>query len=64
MSSERELVSVKTLAMILDVTENTIRDWILDGKIPYVKLPTGGIRFHLRTIRQWYSAGRVDSVRP
>ena len=60
---EPELVSVKTLASIMDAEEKTIRDWILDGKIPYVKLPTGAIRFHLATVRQWYSRGMVQSVR-
>ena len=63
MDSEQELVSVKTLAILMDVRAKTIRDWILDGKIPYVKLPTGGIRFHLPTVRQWYRSGMVDSVR-
>ena len=63
MDSEQELVTVKTLAALIDVRERTIRDWMLDGKIPYVKLPTGGIRFHLPTIRQWYRSGMVDSVR-
>jgi excisionase family DNA binding protein len=60
---ERELVTIKRLAMLMDAGEKTIRDWILDGKIPYVKLPTGGIRFHLPTVREWYRRGMVSSVR-
>ena len=56
---ERELVTVKTLASLMDAHESTIRDWVLDGKIPYVKMPTGALRFHLPTIRQWYESGRV-----
>ena len=63
MDSEQELVSVKTLAALIDVRERTIRDWMLDGKIPYIKLPTGAIRFHLPTIRQWYGSGMVEAVR-
>ena len=58
---ERELVSAKTLAMIIDAQESTIRDWVLDGKIPYVKMPTGALRFHLPTVRKWYQPGMVDA---
>ena len=43
----------------MDAHESTIRDWVLDGKIPYVKMPTGALRFHLPTIRQWYESGMV-----
>lgn len=58
---ERELVNVKTLAMLMDTHESTIRDWVLDGKIPYIKMPTGGVRFHLPTIRKWYRPGTVET---
>ena len=59
----RELVRIHTLAVMIDVKEKTIRDWMLDGKIPYVKMPTGAVRFHVPTIRQWYKPGMVDSMR-
>ena len=62
-SGGRELVTVKTLAMWMDTHESTIRDWVLDGKIPYIKIPTGGVRFHLPTIRKWYQPGTVDMQR-
>ena len=61
-STERELVSIKTLAGLLDYKESTIRDMVFDGKIPYVKMPTGSIRFHIPTIRKWYRAGVVDTA--
>jgi len=61
-STERELVSIKRIAVLLDYEESTIRDMVFDGKIPYVKMPTGSIRFHIPTIRKWYSAGVVDAV--
>ena len=57
--SDRELVTVKTLAAMMDTQESTIRDWVLDGRIPYVKMPTGALRFHLATIRRWYESGMV-----
>ena len=59
----RELVRIHTLAAMIDVKEKTIRDWVLDGKIPYVKMSTGAVRFHVPTIRQWYKPGMVDAVR-
>ena len=56
---ERELITVKTLAALMDTHESTVRDWVLDGKIPYIKMPTGALRFHLPTIRQWYESGMI-----
>jgi excisionase family DNA binding protein len=29
---------------LLNVSEKTIRRWVTDGKVPYVKLPSGGVR--------------------
>lgn len=57
---EKELVTARTLGEMLDVKIATIRDWKLKGKIPYVKLPTGGVRFHVQTIRKWYRSGNVE----
>ena len=58
-NTTRELVSKRTLAHLLDVNSiRTIEGWVQDGKIPYVKLPTGGIRFEIRTIRNWWGNGR------
>lgn len=58
-----EIVTVKTLSSIIDTPIGTIRNWCSKGQIPYVKLPTGGVRFHLPTIRQWYKSGTVDTCR-
>lgn len=61
-NTQRDLVSVRTLSLLIDTPEPTIRDWVYDGKIPYVKLPSGGIRFAPQTIRQWWRRGVVEPV--
>jgi predicted DNA-binding transcriptional regulator AlpA len=60
-----ELVSVKTLARLLDISEKTIWDWIYKSRrqrtldpIPYHKLG-GLVRFSLREIRAWVDRRKV-----
>ena len=61
-NTQRELVTVRTLAYLLDTQQLTIRDWVYRGKIPYVKMPTGGIRFWVPAIRRWWRPGIVEPV--
>ena len=60
-----ELVSVKTLSRLLDISEKTIWDWIYKSRrhrtfdpIPYHKLG-GLVRFNLSDIRAWVDRRRV-----
>ncbi len=39
-----QLLTVAQAASLLNVSEKTIRRWVTDGKVPYVKLPSGGVR--------------------
>jgi excisionase family DNA binding protein len=57
----RELVSVPTLAMILDVKEKTIRKWVAERRIPFHKLGKL-VRFHVGEIRSWYGGQKMDVV--
>jgi predicted DNA-binding transcriptional regulator AlpA len=64
-SAEQELVSVKSLSRLLDISEKTIWDWIYKSRrcatldpIPYYKL-NGLVRFSLRDIRAWLERRRV-----
>lgn len=59
---EQEVVTIKTLSHLIDTPAKTIRRWYLSGKMPYVKLQTGGVRFHMPTIRKWYKSGMVDTA--
>jgi excisionase family DNA binding protein len=67
-TGDRELVSVKTLSRLLDISEKTIWDWIYKGRrhatfdpIPYHKLG-GLVRFNLRDIRAWVDRRKVRPV--
>ncbi len=60
-----ELVSVRTLARLLDISEKTIWDWIYKNRrqpgldpIPYHKLGSL-IRFNLEDIRAWVARRKV-----
>jgi predicted DNA-binding transcriptional regulator AlpA len=62
---EPELISVRTLSQLLDISEKTIWDWIYKSRrqptldpIPYHKLG-GLVRFNLREIRAWVARRRV-----
>lgn len=61
-TTSREYVSVKTLSHLIDAAEPTVRAWVYLGKIPYVKLKTGGIRFKVAAVRRWMDAGTVNPV--
>jgi excisionase family DNA binding protein len=39
-----QLLTVAQAASLLNVSEKTVRRWASDGKVPYVKLPSGGVR--------------------
>lgn len=43
-ASRPQLLSVAEAASLLNVSEKTIRRWVTDEKIPFVRLPSGGIR--------------------
>jgi hypothetical protein len=62
---EPELVSVKTLSRMIDVSERTISDWVyrsrkehLSDPIPYHKIGVL-VRFNVKEIRSWYARRRV-----
>jgi predicted DNA-binding transcriptional regulator AlpA len=62
---EPELVSVKTLSRLLDISEKTIWDWLYKSRrrptldpIPYHKLGEL-VRFDLRDIRMWVERRKV-----
>jgi predicted DNA-binding transcriptional regulator AlpA len=62
---EQELVSVKTLSRMIDVSQRTIWDWLYRDRkspnmdpLPYHKLG-GLVRFNLKEVRSWYNRRRV-----
>jgi len=62
---EQELVSIKTLSKLLDVSPKTLWDWIYKSRrhptldpIPYHKLG-GLVRFRLTEVRAWVDRRKV-----
>ena len=62
---EPELVSVRTLSRMIDISERTLWDWVYKSRkthvmdpIPYHKIGTL-VRFNLKEIRSWYARRRV-----
>lgn len=39
-----QLLTVAQAASLLNVSDKTIRRWLADGKVAYVKLPSGAVR--------------------
>ena len=63
--SDPELVSLKTLSRLLDISEKTIWDWVYKNRrhptldpIPYYKLGAL-VRFSLREVRGWVDRRKV-----
>ena len=59
MEIQSELIKIGRVAEMLDAPVKTVRRWIFERKIPYHKLPSGAIRFHIAEVRQWYNSSRV-----
>jgi excisionase family DNA binding protein len=49
-TNARQYVSPKTLAKILEVTPWTIRQWVIRGKIPAIKINARVLRFDLQEV--------------
>ena len=49
---ERRFIGVKDLAVYIGMSENTIREWVKYGKIPFSKLGRA-VRFDLHRIEPW-----------
>jgi predicted DNA-binding transcriptional regulator AlpA len=67
-TSEPEMVSVRTLSHLLDISEKTIWDWIYKSRkqatldpLPYYKLGAL-VRFNLHDVRAWMDRRRVRPV--
>jgi excisionase family DNA binding protein len=52
---KEQLLTVKQLAQLLNVSARTLRDWTLKRKIPFLKI-NGAVRFSAPAIAQWVIA--------
>lgn len=48
-----EYLDVEELARRIHVEPKTVRDWVHKKKLPFHKLPTGGVRFSWSEIEAW-----------
>lgn len=53
-----EYLDVAELARRIHTEQKTIRDWVHKQKIPFHKLPTGGIRFLWSEVEAWITGQR------
>ncbi len=60
-NSESRFIDVKKLAKYLDVSEAFIRDYIKEGRIPFVKLGRL-VRFDLWEIEKWLKDKRIANL--
>lgn len=55
--TEDELLTKEQLAELLHVSKRTVERWIVEGAIPFVKLPKRGSKANIRFLRtnvmQW-----------
>lgn len=56
-ASRPQLLTVKQAADLLNVSDRTIRRWIEAGKVPHLKLPSGGYRIPQTSLRGNYDLG-------
>jgi len=49
---QKRFINAKDLAAYLCLSENTIRDWVKLGKVPFSKLGRA-VRFDLQKIEPW-----------
>jgi hypothetical protein len=48
-----EYLDIDELSRRIHTDVKTIRDWTYKKKIPFQKLPTGGVRFPWRAVKAW-----------
>jgi excisionase family DNA binding protein len=58
-----DLLNVKQVALILGVSQNTIRMWVLNFQIEFIKVG-GRVMFHPEVIQQMIAHGTRKAVRP
>jgi excisionase family DNA binding protein len=51
--TEDRLLLVHEAAEFLRLSPGTLRNLVSDGAVPFVKLPTGGLRFRKSALQEW-----------
>jgi excisionase family DNA binding protein len=56
----KQLLTIKDLARQFQITEGTIRKWVMNNKIPFIKLGKA-VRFDQNKIDTWINARSVKT---
>jgi len=59
---ERTLLTTREIANFLRIAPKTIGHYRKLGLLPYIKLPTGGVRFDQREIMKWIEDKRIPGL--
>lgn len=58
-----QLVSEKNLAEILDVGPRTLRTWRKEGRLPYIRISRGTVRYDLSEVMATLEERKVNARR-
>jgi excisionase family DNA binding protein len=62
LAAERELLTVQETAAILRLKVSTIRAWVCQKRIPYIKLGGRSVRIRRADALAFIDCGRVEAV--
>jgi excisionase family DNA binding protein len=62
MSDVKILLTVREVAALTGFSEGTLRHWVSQGRIPFVRISDRCVRFLCVDIQAWLAAKRVASV--
>ncbi|MCB1205016.1 MAG: helix-turn-helix domain-containing protein [Verrucomicrobiae bacterium] len=58
-----QLLSEKSLAEILDVSTRTLRTWRMEGRLPYIRISAGTVRYDLAEVMAALDEKKVNARR-
>lgn len=56
--SEKILLNTRELAALIGFSEGTLRHWVSESRLPFLRLSARCVRFRLSDIQEWL-AGKV-----
>src|SRR5262249_9723979 len=63
MSSERILLTISEVATLTGFHEGTLRHWVSEGRIPFVRISARCVRFRRDAIERWLAALAIEPRR-
>jgi excisionase family DNA binding protein len=64
MTQERRWLTPPQAAVLLEVSDQTVRDWIAAGRIPAIKHPSGQFRIRREDVEAILSGDATAAVTP